>query len=112
VTDPVATHQGVTDRGHEFRNTVTLSIPVTSSTVCVVAGAARPRQPHRAHQVAGRVYGSPGTAIALLGHICFRGCANMGSFTLPADEADELDGTGTGGPEPVWGAGVELGGLS
>jgi hypothetical protein len=35
----------------------------------------------------------------------------VGTFTLLADEAEELDGTGTGSPEPVRGAGVELGGL-
>jgi len=36
----------------------------------------------------------------------------VGTFTLLADEAEELDGTGTGGPKPVRGAGVELGDLS
>jgi thioredoxin reductase len=33
------------------------------------------------------------------------------AFALLADEAEVLDGTGTGGPEPVRGAGVELGGF-
>jgi hypothetical protein len=36
----------------------------------------------------------------------------MGAFTLFADEAEELDGTGAGGPEPMRRAGVELGDLS
>ena len=41
-----------------------------------------------------------------------RGCANVGTFTLLADEAEELDRAGFGGPEPMWGAGVELGDFS
>jgi hypothetical protein len=49
--------------------------------------------------------------LASLRQIRFRGCANVGTFTLLADEAEELDGTGTGSPEPVRGAGVELGSL-
>ena len=35
----------------------------------------------------------------------------MGAFALLADEAEVLDGAGAGGPEPVRGAGVELGGF-
>ena len=56
--------------------------------------------------------GSPAPEAALLGHTCFGDRANMRAFALPADEAEELDGTGTGGPEPVRDAGVELGGFS
>ncbi len=56
--------------------------------------------------------GSPAPEAALLGHTCFGDRANMRAFTLPADETEELDGTGTGCPKPVWDARVELGGLS
>src|SRR5512146_3550681 len=41
----------------------------------------------------------------------FRGGTDVGAFALLADEAEVLDGTGAGGPEPVRGAGVELGGF-
>jgi len=33
----------------------------------------------------------------------------VGSFAVASDEAEELDGSGAGGAEPVWGSGVELG---
>lgn len=42
-----------------------------------------------------------------------RGCgSNVCFLALLADEAEELDGAGSGGTEPVWGAGVELGDFS
>lgn len=38
--------------------------------------------------------------------------ADVRAFSLLADEAEELHGTGAGGAEPVRGAGVELGGVA
>lgn len=38
--------------------------------------------------------------------------ANVCSFALSADEAEELHWSGAGGTEPVWGAGVEFRGFS
>jgi hypothetical protein len=43
--------------------------------------------------------------------IRFRCDADVRAFALPADEAEVFDGTRAGGPEPMWGAGVELGGF-
>lgn len=48
----------------------------------------------------------------LLEIVLLRGLANVGLFALFADEAEELDGSGSRGAEPVWGAGVELGDFS
>src|SRR5258706_1065792 len=47
----------------------------------------------------------------LLGLTWFRCCADVRALALFADEAEVLDGTGAGGPEPVRGAGVEFRGF-
>jgi hypothetical protein len=44
--------------------------------------------------------------------IQFRCCANVGALALFPDQAEEFDGAGAGGAEPVRGEGVELRGFA